>query len=257
MLLLQVRYRRNFNKIQKLYLLTLSANEMLTNLLRIFEKIFEKEADFSFNLRRFRQGFLVSQLYMVMIMLTLDRLLFIRLHIYYDLYITSWRTRGILMFLTLISTAITLVFFATQKNMKMLNYNLTIYFWTISDVAFLVTAFITYFYIRQYLKQHARSLHTTAAVIYRRRTQRAMLVPKLIILSFITAWIGGDLIYLSFVITNTRQPDWLRIVLNFMFVTAYSVDAIFYTLFCRQVRLLMIHKFRSIKTVSVKKSFLS
>ena len=247
LLLSKVQYRQNFNKVQKLYLIVMSFNELSTNVLRIAEKLLELHDDnrqLSFNVRRFRQGFFVSQLYMIMIALTIDRYLFVRMNIVYSVHITVKRTRILLMLISLVSAVITISFFATEDSLGTLNYKLTLYFWTVSDAVFLTIAICCYMAIKHSLKRNAKLLHLSAAFVYRHRITRAMFVPRLIILLFISTWIAGDIIYLCFSLTRTKEPSWMKIVLNLMYVASYTLDAVFYIFFCRRVRLIMGSIFR-------------
>eukprot|EP00111_Clytia_hemisphaerica_P006741 TCONS_00019498-protein len=212
-LLLRVRYKQNFNKIQRLYLIVMSFNEMFTNLLRIVEKFLEKDT-VSFHIRCFRQGFLVSQLYMVMTALTIDRLLFVRLNMRYDLYITIFRTKLLHLGIALISSSITVMLFITQTTLSQLNYNLTLYFWTISDAMFLMVSITCFISIKQSLKAIVKSLNQATASLYHRKINKALTIPTFIIVSFILTWIVGDMIYLYFSLTNTEQPSWQKVVLN-------------------------------------------
>ena len=244
LLLSKVRYRQNFNKVQKLYLIVMSFNELSTNVLRIAEKLLElhdgdDDRRFSLNLRRFRRGFFASQLYMIMIALTIDRYLFVRMNIAYSAYITIRRTRILLMSITLVSAVIVISFFATEDSLVTLNYKLTLYFWTVSDAVFLTVTICCYMAIKRSLRRNGKLLYMTAAFVYRRRITRAMFLPRLIIMLFISTWIAGDIIYLCFSLTRTEEPSWIKVILNLMYVASYTLDAVFYIFFCRRVRLIM------------------
>ena len=183
----------------------------------------------------------------IMVMLILDRLLFVHYNIRYVVKWTKNKTKTIIFSIALFSIALAIAFEVFLK--RKLMFKIRLHFWSISICIFLVTALVTYAYIlntiirrrfRNQIKSKQKQAQTSSnieqpsniryPVINFRKT---LMVPSLIILTFLIFWTVP--VHVIFFRLYTRNEYENEVFYKFYPLISYAVgfisDALIYIIF--------------------------
>ena len=242
-LLLNVKYIKRYHKVQGIYLMWLSIVEITMNMSKIVIKVTEtSNPNLSLRLDIVRTGFLSTQMMLALSAMTIDRAVFVKLNMKYNLELASTTAKVAIFNSVLTSLLVMLAMFLTQTTKEQLS-NTKRYYWTIYDAFVVIVFVVCYASMIHTIKKTSKKLFCIESDIYKNRMRKAIMVPTTIVLSFIIFWMSTNTIILGFHLVKEEKPEWLKIALNIMVSTAYSTDAVFYIYFCRPIRRAMKKKF--------------
>ena len=248
-LLINVKYIKRYQKIQGIYLMWLSIVEITMNLSKIVVKVTGVSyPSFSLYLDVVRTGFFCTQMLLALSAMTIDRAVFVKFNLRYRLKLANKTTKAFIFIAVLFSSLITLIMLLTQTTKSRLSETKTLYYWPINDAFVMFVFMICYASMIHTINKKSKKLYGSESIMYKHRMQKATMVPKLIVVSFIFFWTSADLIYLGFHLADKAVPFGLEIAVNIMVCTAYTTDAVFYIYFCRPIRRVLKKKF-SLKKV--------
>lgn len=252
-LLKNLSSRHGMDDIHNLFLINLSAAESILNILQFFINLISyltPHDHIVFYLKAIRGYGFVNTYFLTMIFLTLDRLLDIALNIKYHLYVNRDKVRRLLVgswvvnALVLLSVFLIHIFTAFDVNIL-----LSTYIYPTFDICFIFIAFITYgFIFHKYKKtrvppvtlERTKGRQNFIAVFKASR----FYIPVLLITTFLTFMVIGDMIYLVAVVINGNNSFTLIILCHILFALSYLSDAIIYILIKPSVKKMLWRKFK-------------
>eukprot|EP00111_Clytia_hemisphaerica_P024855 TCONS_00073273-protein len=235
-LLLTINFMKRYQRIQGRYLLWLSSIEIAMNVTKIAIQLTKKYGDVAFYLDTLRTGFIGMQMLLILMAMTIDRAVYVFLSFQYKMKKANKATNKIICCVLLLAILVTVTLFLTQDTKTQLSRTKVVYFWPIIDGIVLLTFVFCYISMIKTTSDRSKKLFGAESERFRNRMQKATLVPKLIVFSFIICWSSSDIIYLGFALAGKEVPNWLIHVINVFICTGYTTDAVFYIYFCRPVR---------------------
>ena len=235
-LLLTINFMKRYQRIQGRYLLWLSSVEIAMNLTKIAIQLTKEYGKVAFYLDTFRTGFIGMQMLLILMAMTIDRAVYVFLSFKYKMKKANRATNRVICGVSLMAILVTVILFLTQDTKTQLSRTKVLYFWPIMDGIVLLTFVCCYIPMIKTTSDRSKKLFGAESERFKNRMQKATLVPKLIVFSFILCWFSSDYIYLGFELAGKEVPQWLAQVVNVFICTAYTTDAVFYIYFCRPVR---------------------
>jgi len=243
-LLFSVNYLKKCNTTQGVYILWLSIIEITLNIGKILIRSMSEKSQATYIMDVIRTGVIACQLVTVLSAMTIDRAAFVILNIRYH---TIWEPRKILKWLIAFSCVssccVTTILWFTSVNEVDFLYIKHVFFWPITDTVNVTVIIVCYSLVTHKVRQQSkRLLRKQNLELYKKRISELTKVPKLIVSTYIVFWVSMNQVVMVFeLLGKTISPTW-DIVINVFVCTSYSLDAVFYTYFCRPVRKMMCKK---------------
>lgn len=239
-ILCSTKYSTTFNKVQRFYILNLSAAELTLSLV-IFMKHHIKpyvSREVLYYVQCVEQGYISCLLYIILFIITIDRFLMVHLNFHYHLVITVKKVRLIfsLVYTALLMVPLTLA--VTSKNDPDILYrNILFYFFMPADVTFTLSVSSIYGYIMYTRRARDKITKTKSKALQKQNNLRIQtLLPALIIFTFFLFVVIPHLTYTCFKLLGIQVNELMQISLNTSYGTALSLDALLYIFSCKSIR---------------------
>lgn len=245
---------KNISSSQKILLVNLSISEMFTSSsgaisAMLLQRYGEGNVAYQFSTIVFLT--VIIPFYLIMFVLTMDRFAEVYLNIRYPLYWSAKRTRNtvvIAWLITLLHLVFTIIYVLSFDNAsKTLFIAYFTYVCPILDVAFVITAAMTYGYIMFAMHKNKQRLtpsgshedRTNRATTERKRTFKnskrppsikRLLLPSLLFTTYIVFFFVPDAVYFFSLVGAFTSRNWLLSACHIAYGIGFCSDALIYVL---------------------------
>ena len=238
-MLFNTKGRTIFQRIQRFYILNLSASEMMLCIIGIVGNASRPyiSKELSFSIQCFHQAGAVTLFYVTYYVLTLDRFMFAFLNFRYAVIVTLKKIYIFFAFVycSTVTIPVVLILTVDPTASASLSDHLGLYYWTPANIAFILVAVLTYLYIfcsSQKRRRKMISHHNSNGI---KRSRFLALVSTFLIGSFVLFFVIPDLIFTFFKLQNIPVSTTLTVATNTIFSAGYAIDAFLYIYLCRGI----------------------
>jgi Serpentine type 7TM GPCR chemoreceptor Srsx. len=241
LLLTLVQVTPNFTASQREFLFCLSLVEMLYSLGAIADKLvqFYKLTIWRYSVTIFYEGFAFVWYTNLMTMLTLDRLMAVKLSLRYNLLWPLRKTRMVLIMCVVSSLLLSIFLILRNPERTTLYRSLAIFVWPFGELVFLMTAVVTYMYFFIKIRKNRIRDRQRQPNGRMERIKKGFFVPSLLVTTFLVFWfIPDQLIFIHQVSgASWKIPETVQQAIRVCYALAVISDAFIYILTPREMRI--------------------
>ena len=238
-------FTKPWQKIQRRYMIWLSLSEMFLCLSTIFY-VLEK----FFHLVEFRRFDILllclfgAQFCSVLTSMTIDRMAFVWLNVRYNCAVGGKIFIAISISSQLVTVGILAGFYYFVKHQNGDFYAFqTLYLWPVVDLCILVTFVSCYIIIVKTISDRSKSLFGAESKLYRKRMRKTILVPSLIIWTYIVCFSSMNAVHFGFALSKSPAPFWVASLANAFYAMGFNLDALLYIFLTPAIRKRLKRKF--------------
>ena len=243
-LLSTTTFKKPWQKIQGRYMIWLSVSEIIISIGIITYALTRKLCSFEipYNIEAYVVTFFGLQFCSVLMSITIDRLFFVWLNVRYDNTLGNKIFIGVFAVSQLVPIwALILLYYyqgTTESSGLWTSFTTfkSLYLWPVVDGLVLITYVICYIIIIKIIGYRSKNLFGAESKLYKKRMKKAILVPNLIIWSYIICFITLDIIKFTFTVSRNRPPLYILFLSNVLYGIGLSLDALLYILFTPTIR---------------------
>lgn len=238
-LILNTTFAKPWQKIQKRYMIWLSVSEIIMCICIMLYATGQhyKNMKLPLNIDVVFVFYIGLQFCFVLVSMTIDRVAFVWLNLRYNyvsggkIFIVVFTCSQLIPFAALAS-----FYFFTQRRGSDFDQFQALYLWPVVDLCILLVFISCYIIMAKAIVKRSKNLFGVESKIYRKRTRKAILVPNLIIWTYIICFVLMDAIYFGLAVSRNPTPQWLDSLSNLFYAMGYNLDAALYIFLISAIR---------------------